>query len=220
MSLRDKTVRDAAIAWAFRQFGPELAFLFSGPVVASATTAPSTTSSAGTCTTSMSTRRSIPSAAAGGQAAPVAEGNVGGGTGMVCHEFKGGIGTASRRLPAEAGGYTVGVLVQANHGARHTLTIAGVPVGKEITDLLPEIATPTQQSALGKTSSIIVVVGTDAPLLPHQLDRLARRAALGIGLVGGRGEDPSGDIIMAFSTAHVLDIRSRPPSRSRPSHCS
>jgi len=131
---------------------------------------------------------------------------------MVCHEFKGGIGTASRRLPAEAGGYTIGVLVQANHGTRRTLTIAGVPVGKEITDLLPEIPSAARQSPLGKTSSIIVVVGTDAPLLPHQLDRLARRAALGIGLVGGRGEDPSGDIIMAFSAAHVLDI-SIPPTQ-------
>jgi L-aminopeptidase/D-esterase-like protein len=178
------TVRDAAISWAFGQFGPELAFIFSEPVV-------------GEChdgTLNDIFGRHVHDdhvdtaldalAAAGGQAAPVAEGNVGGGTGMVCHEFKGGIGTASRQLPADAGGYTIGVLVQANHGARHTLTIAGVPVGKEITDLLPEIATPTQQSPLGKTSSIIVVVGTDAPLLPHQLDRLARRAALGIGLVG------------------------------------
>ena len=206
------TVRDAAISWAFRQFGPELAFIFSEPVV-------------GEChdgTLNDIFGRHVHDdhvdtalnalTAAGGQAAPVAEGNVGGGTGMVCHEFKGGIGTASRRLPAEAGGYTVGVLVQANHGVRHTLTIAGVPVGKEITDLLPEIASPARQSPLGKSSSIIVVVGTDAPLLPHQLDRLARRAALGIGLVGGRGEDPSGDIIMAFSTAHVLDI-SIPPTQ-------
>ena len=123
-----------------------------------------------------------------------------------------------RRLPAEAGGYTVGVLVQANHGLRDTLTIAGVPVGKEITDLMPELhPTPGTRSRvrLGKTSSIIVIVGTDAPLLPHQLDRLARRAALGIGIVGGRGDDTSGDIGIAFSTAHVLDLNLPPTQQVR-----
>jgi L-aminopeptidase/D-esterase-like protein len=125
---------------------------------------------------------------------PVAEGNVGGGTGMICHQFKGGIGTSSRRLGEEEGGYTVGVLVQANYGLRPLLTIAGVPVGREIPDLLPSIS--------GEGGSIIVVVATDAPLLPHQLKRLARRAPLGIARVGGVGGDSSGDIFIAFSTAN------------------
>lgn len=127
----------------------------------------------------------------------VAEGNVGGGTGMMAHRFKGGIGTSSRVLPAESGGYTVGVLVQANYGRRELLQIAGVPVGREITDLLPTQGHPTDGSG-----SIIVIVATDAPLLPHQLKRLARRAGLGVGVVGGRGENTSGDLFLAFSTAN------------------
>ena len=128
-----------------------------------------------------------------------AEGSVGGGTGMVCHQFKGGIGTSSRVLPESEGGYTVGVLVQANQGKRGTLMVAGVPVGKEITDLMPilhEERPPT------KNSSIIVVIATDAPLLSHQLERVARRASLGIALVGGKAEDGSGEIMLAFSTAN------------------
>src|SRR5688500_3306352 len=116
----------------------------------------------------------------------VREGNVGGGTGMICHQFKGGIGTASRVLTAAEGGYTIGVIVQANYGSRDLLTIAGVPVGREITDLRP-VSTPPDADA----GSIIVVVATDAPLLPHQLKRLARRVPLGIGLVGGRGGNTS-----------------------------
>jgi L-aminopeptidase/D-esterase-like protein len=128
---------------------------------------------------------------------PVAEGNVGGGTGMVCHEFKGGIGTSSRMLDRDDGGYVVGVLVQANYGIREFLKIAGVPVGKEIPDLLPK---PGRTE--GKEGSIIVVVATDAPLLPHQLERLVKRVALGVGIVGGRGNDSSGDIFVAFSTAN------------------
>lgn len=127
---------------------------------------------------------------------PVAEGNVGGGTGMITHGFKGGIGTASRLLPEE-GGYTVGVLVQSNYGRRDQLHVAGVPVGKEITDRMPEPGRPDDGQG-----SIIVVVATDAPLLPHQLKRVARRAGLGIGIVGGRGENGSGDIFVAFSTAN------------------
>jgi L-aminopeptidase/D-esterase-like protein len=130
----------------------------------------------------------------------VEEGNAGGGTGMISYGFKGGTGTASRRLPESAPGetgYTVGVLVQSNHGRRNRLTIAGVPVGKEIPDLLPEPG----KHADGE-GSIIVVVATDAPLLPTQLRRLARRAALGIGRVGGAGENTSGDILLAFSTAN------------------
>jgi D-aminopeptidase len=133
----------------------------------------------------------------GAKPGPVAEGNVGGGTGMVCHGFKGGIGTSSRIFGPADGGYVVGVLVQANYGTRETLTIAGVPVGREITDLAPK---PGRAEA--KEGSIIVVVATDAPLLPHQLERLAKRVALGLALAGGRGNDSSGDIFIAFSTAN------------------
>lgn len=136
----------------------------------------------------------------------VAEGNVGGGTGMICHDFKGGIGTSSRKLGKENGGYTVGVLVQANHGSRKDLRIAGVPVGAEISDLMPGARTPTQPSPVSqgrnKSSSIIVVVATDCPLLPHQLKRIVKRVPLGIARVGGIGENLSGDIFIAFSTAH------------------
>ncbi len=128
---------------------------------------------------------------------PVQEGNVGGGTGMICHAFKGGIGTSSRRLSIYDQEYTIGVLVQANYGTRETLTIAGVPVGAEITDLMPGFR-PDDRS----TGSIIVVVATDAPLLPHQLKRLARRVPIGIGKVGGYASNGSGDIFIAFSTAN------------------
>jgi L-aminopeptidase/D-esterase-like protein len=133
---------------------------------------------------------------------PVAEGNVGGGTGMVAHGFKGGTGTSSRVLGADNGGFVVGALVQANYGRRDLLRIAGVPVGVEITDLTPERG---RASADGE-GSIIVVVGTDAPLLPHQLKRLARRVALAVGVMGGRGEDSSGDIFIAFSTANPAEV--------------
>jgi D-aminopeptidase len=133
----------------------------------------------------------------GARSGPVEEGNVGGGTGMVAHGFKGGTGTSSRVLGTEAGGYTVGVLVQANYGRRDLLRIAGVPVGREITDLLP-----SRGRADSGAGSIIVVVATDAPLLPHQLRRLVKRVSLGVGVMGGRGEDSSGDIFIAFSTAN------------------
>lgn len=128
---------------------------------------------------------------------PVDEGNVGGGTGMICHAFKGGIGTASRRLNIAGREYTVGILVQANYGSRETLTIAGVPLGDELSDLMP-VFRPTDRS----TGSIIVVVATDAPLLPHQLKRLARRVPIGISKVGGYASNGSGDIFIAFSTAN------------------
>lgn len=130
----------------------------------------------------------------------IAEGNVGGGTGMMAHGFKGGTGTASRVLDAKAGGYTVGVVVQANYGARQLFSVAGVPVGREITDLRP-----TQGAPIEGQGSIIVVVATDAPLLPHQLKRLVKRVSLGIGNVGGRGENSSGDIFIAFSTANAVE---------------
>ncbi len=124
---------------------------------------------------------------------PVEEGNVGGGTGMICNEFKGGIGTSSRVLDAKAGGYTVGVLMQCNYGQRDQLRIAGVPVGKEI---------PDHTVWKDDVGSIIIVVATDAPLIPTQLRRLARKASLGLGRDGSYSGDGSGDIFVAFSTAN------------------
>jgi D-aminopeptidase len=141
----------------------------------------------------------------------IAEGNVGGGTGMVTHRFKAGTGTSSRVLETRFGGYTVGALVQANYGARQLFQVAGVPVGKEITDLLPvqgkETASLLSPGKFGDegAGSIIVVVATDAPLLPHQLKRLVKRVSLGVGSVGGRGENSSGDIFIAFSTANAAE---------------
>ncbi len=127
---------------------------------------------------------------------PVAEGSVGGGTGMVSHGFKGGTGTASRVV----GGWTVGALVQANHGMRERLTVDGVPVGRHIG--LDAIPSPWDQVDAHGAGSIIVILGTDAPTLPHQLERLAQRASLGIARAGGGGEHSSGDLILAFSTAN------------------
>jgi D-aminopeptidase len=131
---------------------------------------------------------------------PVAEGNAGGGTGMICYEFKGGIGTASRQLPAAEGGYTVGVLVQCNCGVREQLRIAGVPVGQEITS--DKVWGRLRSKSDEEKGSIIIVVATDAPLLPHQLKRLARRASLGLARTGSTSSNGSGDIFIAFSTAN------------------
>lgn len=135
---------------------------------------------------------------------PVAQGCVGGGTGMILHEFKGGIGSSSRVLPAEAGGYTVGVLVQGNYGRRQDLVIANVPVGRHI----PTSRIPGKEqgpSASPKEDgSIIIVAATDAPLTADQCKRLARRAALGLARSGGTASDSSGDIFLAFSTANRL----------------
>ena len=140
--------------------------------------------------------RSALDSAAGG---PVEEGGVGGGTGSVCHEFKGGIGTASRVLPAHRGGHTVGVLVQANHGRRERLRIEGVPVGEELpAEVVPEPGPPRPT----RGGSIIILAATDAPLLPHQCDRLAQRAGLGVARTGGAGENSSGDIFLAFATGN------------------
>jgi D-aminopeptidase len=151
-------------------------------------------------------------ALAAAAAGPVPEGNVGGGTGMICHGFKGGIGTASRvvRLPGEA--FTVGVLVQANHGRRERLQVNGVPVGAEIppseVPLPMPPASPWRWPDREGVGSIIVVVGTDAPLLPHQCDRLAQRAGLGVARTGGAGEHTSGDLFLAFSTGNAGGARS------------
>jgi len=144
------------------------------------------------------------SALEGARGGAVAEGNVGGGTGMVCYGFKGGTGTASRVLSKEMGGYTVGVLVQCNCGRRPQLVIAGVPVGKEIPDGTPyaQLDAPPGSEAQGDVGSIIIVVATDAPLLPHQLKRVARRAAMGLARTGSTSGNGSGDIFVAFSTAN------------------
>jgi D-aminopeptidase len=131
----------------------------------------------------------------------VAEGSVGGGTGMICHEFKGGIGTASRRLAAEDGGFTVGALVQANHGRRAQLRVDGAPVGRVLgTDRVPSPYDATPEAA--GSGSIVAILATDAPLLPHQCERLAQRAGIGIARAGGGMEDSSGDLFLAFATGN------------------
>jgi L-aminopeptidase/D-esterase-like protein len=207
-------VRDAVISWAVARNYDE--FLWALPVVAE-TWDGGLNDIKGMHITRELAFQALDSARAG----PVAEGNVGGGTGMVCHQFKGGIGTASRQVQIDAGHYTVGILVQCNYGGRRRLSIAGVPVGAQLTgpDACLAIADPADstlrqvprcgtRTTSGTTSvrdevgSIIIVAATDAPLLPHQLKRLARRAALGVGRMGGIGGDSSGDIFIAFSTAN------------------
>jgi D-aminopeptidase len=151
-------------------------------------------------------------AAAGG---PVGEGAVGGGTGMICHELKGGIGTASRQLPQELGGWTVGVLVQANYGRRDLLRVDGVAVGESIpvTDVPSPWAEPRRGIGARRpdTGSIIGIVATDAPLLPHQCARLARRAPLGVARMGGYAGTSSGDLFLAFATGN----RGMPPAEAK-----
>ena len=129
----------------------------------------------------------------------IAEGNVGGGTGMICYEFKGGTGTSSRKLPEKLGGWTVGALVQSNFGRRYQLTVAGTPAGQHLKDDAP--FTNGENPFAQDDGSLIVIIGTDAPLLPHQLKRLAKRASLGMARTGALGGNGSGDIFLAFSTA-------------------
>lgn len=148
----------------------------------------------------------VTSALANVSAGPVAEGNVGGGTGMICHEFKGGIGTASRvvAMPGigatQSGAWTVGALVQANHGAREDFRVDGVPVGL----LLDRALAPVPWEEPAASSSILIVLGTDAPLLPFQCRRLARRATVGFARAGGIGHNGSGDIFLAYATGNDL----------------
>jgi D-aminopeptidase len=136
----------------------------------------------------------------------VQEGNVGGGTGMVCFGFKCGIGTSSRQLSAKDGGYKVGVLVQANFGTREQLTVDGVPVGRELTDQVPLASNRLPVNADGKEGSIIVVIATDAPVSSVQLERIARRAGLGLARTGSTSGNSSGDLFIAFSTANVIPL--------------
>jgi D-aminopeptidase len=130
----------------------------------------------------------------------IEEGNIGGGTGMVCYEFKGGTGTSSRKLSPKNGGWIVGVLVQSNFGRRHQFTLAGVPVGKHIRDGL--LWKSDEDPFTQDDGSLIVIIATDAPLLTHQLKRLAKRATIGMARTGSMGGNGSGDIFLAFSTAN------------------
>ncbi len=196
------TVRDATIAWRIRQGNPDrYGYYWSLPVVAE-TWDGHLNDINGFHVKPEHAVQALDSAAGG----PVAEGNVGGGTGMICHEFKCGIGTSSRRVTLGKRAATVGVLVQANYGLRETLKIAGVPVGRHLTkdrayqDQIPQRATA------GDTGSIIIVVATDAPLLPHQLERLAKRAGMGLARMGSYAGDGSGDIFVAFSTANAAAL--------------
>jgi D-aminopeptidase len=184
-------VRDAVIAWKVKRGNPDMeGYWWSLPVVAE-TWDGFLNDINGFHVKPEDAFHALDSAHGG----PVEEGNVGGGTGMICNEFKGGIGTSSRVLDQKAGGYTVGVLVQCNYGRRDQLRIAGVPVGKEI----PEHRAYEQEDEEG---SIIIVVATDAPLIPPQLKRLARKASLGLGRDGSYSGDGSGDIFVSFSTAN------------------
>jgi len=184
------TVRDAAIAWRAKHGPPDAeGYYWSLPVVGE-TWDGELNDINGFHVKPDNVFRAIEAAKTG----PVTEGNVGGGTGSICFEFKGGIGTSSRKLPAKRGGFTVGALVQCNCGRRPQLSIAGVPVGR----LIPE------QRAYGEeadeTGSILIVIGTDAPLLPHQLKRVARRAAMGLARLGSVSGNGSGDLFVVFST--------------------
>jgi L-aminopeptidase/D-esterase-like protein len=211
-------VRDAAVAWMVQRKHPGD---FWYPVSAETADVP-LNDIKGQHVTTQDAWDALNSAASG----PLAEGNVGGGTGMICNGFKGGTGTASRRLSAEEGGYTVGVLVQCNYGGSHGLRIAGIPVAREmhlqrpcvekrleppvlyydgtpapVCD--PRVATIADGVRAPEEGSIIVIVGTDAPLTPDQLKRLARRVSVGLGRVGAIEGDESGDIFLAFSTANA-----------------
>lgn len=141
------------------------------------------------------------------QSGPVAEGNVGGGTGMICHEFKGGIGTASRMVSCPSGTYTVGALVQANYGAREDLRVNGVPVGQEIS--IEKV--PSARAEPPPGSSIIAIIATDAPMVHSQCKRLAQRATIGLARVGGIGYNGSGDIFLAFATGNQLASETQKP---------
>jgi len=183
-------VRDAVIAWSARKWGAKgYQEIWSLPVVAE-TWDGYLNDIYGQHVRAEHLYAAIEDARSG----PVAEGGVGGGTGMICYEFKGGIGTASRRLAEKDGGYFVGVLVQSNFGRRHQLLIGGLPVGLELRDDLVYSK---------KDGSVIVVVATNAPILPHQAKRLARRAALGLSRTGSAAGDSSGDLLVAFSTANA-----------------
>jgi D-aminopeptidase len=192
-------VRDAVIAWRIKETGPDrYGYFWSLPVVAE-TWDGHLNDINGFHVKPEHAARALDTAAGG----PVAEGNVGGGTGMICHEFKCGIGTSSRRVSIDGREFTVGVLVQANYGLRETLRIAGVPVGEHLREHRAYQDQLPHRAADGDTGSIIIVVATDAPLLPHQLERVAKRAGMGLARMGSYAGDGSGDIFVAFSTANA-----------------
>jgi len=197
-------VRDAVIAWKVKRGSPDMeGYWWSLPVVAE-TWDGDLNDINGFHVHAEDAWHALDTAHGG----PVEEGSVGGGTGMICNEFKGGIGTSSRVVSTADASYTVGVLVQCNYGSREQFRIAGVPVGKEIPDSLPGAAAVNRNTlspahGAGKdVGSIIVVVATDAPLIPTQLKRVARRVSLGLGRDGSYSGDGSGDIFIAFSTAN------------------
>ena len=190
-------VRDAICALGVREGAPQFFHL---PVAAETYDGYLSDSSSFPVTTEMALD-AMDTAASG----PVTEGNVGGGTGMICHEFKGGTGTSSRVVTIDGTNYTVGALVQANYGARELLRVAGVPVGQE----LGRDVVPSHRDVPREGGSIIVVLATDAPLLPIQCQRLARRATTGIAWVGGIGGNGSGDIFIAFSTGNHIGYTDR-----------
>jgi L-aminopeptidase/D-esterase-like protein len=191
-------VRDAVIAWKVKHGGPDMeGYWWSLPVVAE-TWDGYLNDINGFHVHPEDAFHALDTAHSG----PVEEGNVGGGTGMICNEFKGGIGTSSRVLDAKSGGYTVGVLVQCNYGAREQLRIAGINVGREI---------PEHTVFKEDVGSIIVIVATDAPLIPTQLKRIARKVSLGLGRDGSYSGDGSGDIFLAFSTANPGAVSPKSP---------
>src|SRR3989441_7206999 len=210
-------VRDAVIAWKVKHGHPDMeGYWWSLPVVAE-TWDGWLNDINGFHIKAEHALHAIDTAASGA----VQEGNVGGGTGMVCNGFKGGIGTASRKLDSKDGGYTVGILVQCNYGTKDNLRIAGIPVGREIGADDPYAGTSFVNDDHG---SIIVVAATDAPLVAHQLKRLARRVSLGLGRNGSISGNGSGDIFIAFSTAnpgaaaadHVVDLKMLPNDKLGP----
>jgi D-aminopeptidase len=188
------TVHQATIEWRIGQGGPDASgYYWSAPVVAETWDGPLNDVNGFHVTSAH-----VASALEGAKIGPVAEGNIGAGTGVVCYDFKCGIGTASRVVKVLGETYTLGVLVQANHGARDELRISGVPVGRHVAT---NQTVETSTTAVGKNSSIIIVVATDAPLLPHQLNRVVKRAALGLARTGAVAHNGSGDIFVAFTTA-------------------
>ncbi|MCA9139022.1 MAG: P1 family peptidase [Planctomycetales bacterium] len=211
------TVHEAVIAWRAKQGDPDAGGWWSLPVVAE-TYDGILNDVNGFHVRPKHVVEALESSATG----KIQEGNIGGGTGMVCYGLKGGTGTASRVLDEQHGGFTVGVLVQANHGTHRQLLVAGVPVGNELAD------DPELSKLLWKTEneqgSIIIVIATDAPLLPHQLKRIARRATMGLARTGSTSGNGSGDIFIAFSTANpnvrqddgIADIRMLPNERIDP----
>jgi D-aminopeptidase len=215
-------VRDALVAHELEQRGAAAGYYWSLPVVGE-TWDGMLNDINGFHVKSEHVREAIAAAGDG----PVAEGGVGSGTGMVCHGFKGGIGTASRVRPESEGGYTVGVLVQANHGRRERFAVNGAPVGSEIgPDEIPRpgdtaasrpaaVAKPAAAGPAAGSGSIIVIIATDAPLLPMQCTRLAQRAGLGVARTGGVGEHTSGDLFFCFATGNrattAADLDSSPP---------